>query len=749
MSDMNLKIRIQGESKSAEDSVNRINSALLGLESSSNKLNGMLAKLGVGLSIAGVADAVFDATRKFDGINKTLEVTSGSAEKAAQAMDFIRNTSQRLGTDMAVSAKAFSDLQAAANGTAMEGENTRTIFAAVSQAMAALGKSSAETEGALLAIGQMMSKGTVSAEELRGQLGERLPGAFNLMAQALDVSTAELSKLLEQGKVGIDVLPRFAKELDKAYSGAKFDGIESSLTRIGNAWDRLLSASGQAIKLDVVLKTFADIVTPEASNRYTDLVERRNQLNSMIGRRENFGVEAADYKRELEGINKELDTMDRKLAAADKFNPRFGAPMKATYDEYDQIIAEGQKLAEYQSLINKGQADAQERLWTQNRKRIDEQAAASDAHIKQLKAEADALNSLYANAELNLEKQIQLHGDNSAAAEMEFEVQFGGLSKLNDAQKVRLLNLAAEKDFIEQSAARQSAMWQQLIDDANEFVDVTKAIQDFAAGDVSQSGFNGLLARINDDLNADIISAEQAKQKFDELGQAFNAGFIEPATNSTNELSEYGIQAARNMQSAFADFLFDPFDAGMDGMLEGFGNTVRRMAAEAASAQLMDALFGKTTKDGGHDWASGLLGAAFSGLTGAIGGGLNADINGLVANSNLFANGGIMTSAGALPLNKYANGGIASSPQLALFGEGSMNEAYVPLPDGRSIPVTMTGGDSGGDTYNYSVSINVQGGNNPEETGRRVAEAFIRTVVREEITTQKRPGGMLNSITRY
>lgn len=168
-----------------------------------------------------------------------------------------------------------------------------------------------------------------------------------------------------------------------------------------------------------------------------------------------------------------------------------------------------------------------------------------------------------------------------------------------------------------------------------------------------------------------------------------------------------------------------------------------------SNTQQEEGSIGKTTKDGGHDWASGLLGAAFSGLTGAIGGGLNADINGLVANSNLFANGGIMTNAGPLPLNKYANGGIASSPQLALFGEGSMNEAYVPLPDGRSIPVTMTGGDSGGDTYNYSVSINVQGGNNPEETGRRVAEAFIRTVVREEITTQKRPGGMLNSITRY
>ena len=57
-----------------------------------------------------------------------------------------------------------------------------------------------------------------------------------------------------------------------------------------------------------------------------------------------------------------------------------------------------------------------------------------------------------------------------------------------------------------------------------------------------------------------------------------------------------------------------------------------------------------------------------------------------------FANGGIMSSGGPVPLNAYASGGIANSPQLALFGEGRMNEAFVPLPDGRSIPVSMQGG---------------------------------------------------------
>jgi lambda family phage tail tape measure protein len=72
-----------------------------------------------------------------------------------------------------------------------------------------------------------------------------------------------------------------------------------------------------------------------------------------------------------------------------------------------------------------------------------------------------------------------------------------------------------------------------------------------------------------------------------------------------------------------------------------------------------------------------------------------------------FANGGIMSSSGALPLNAYASGGIASGPQIALFGEGRMNEAYVPLPDGKSIPVSLQGGGGGGSiTINQPLVLN-------------------------------------------
>jgi hypothetical protein len=55
------------------------------------------------------------------------------------------------------------------------------------------------------------------------------------------------------------------------------------------------------------------------------------------------------------------------------------------------------------------------------------------------------------------------------------------------------------------------------------------------------------------------------------------------------------------------------------------------------------------------------------------------------------ANGGVVSSRGAMALNRYAAGGIANSPQVAVFGEGDTPEAYVPLPDGRSIPVSLQG----------------------------------------------------------
>lgn len=124
------------------------------------------------------------------------------------------------------------------------------------------------------------------------------------------------------------------------------------------------------------------------------------------------------------------------------------------------------------------------------------------------------------------------------------------------------------------------------------------------------------------------------------------------------------------------------------------------------------------------------------------------------------ANGNIMTDHGPLPLQKYSNGGIAKSAQISIFGEGRTPEAYVPLPDGRSIPVTLNAGNNNGEQVggnNVSIVINVTGsGDSTSETqsgtgsdgdkslddSRKLANA-IKTAVKNEIYNQSRPGGML------
>jgi hypothetical protein len=86
------------------------------------------------------------------------------------------------------------------------------------------------------------------------------------------------------------------------------------------------------------------------------------------------------------------------------------------------------------------------------------------------------------------------------------------------------------------------------------------------------------------------------------------------------------------------------------------------------------------------------LGNAIGGKSGgAIGsalGGIAGSLLGAYLGFSLFEDGGIMTSRGPIPLRRYAGGGVANSPQMAMFGEGDSPEAFVPVPAGR-IPVEI------------------------------------------------------------
>ena len=147
-----------------------------------------------------------------ESLLRTLTQLKGSSQAAAAELEYIRGASNRLGIDAREAAKSYTQLLAATQGTALEGDGARRVFEAVAGAMASLGKSSAETNSALLAVNQMASKGTVQMEELKGQLGEALPGALKAAANGTSLTVAELSKMVESGNVlAEDLLPALAR----------------------------------------------------------------------------------------------------------------------------------------------------------------------------------------------------------------------------------------------------------------------------------------------------------------------------------------------------------------------------------------------------------------------------------------------------------------------------------------------------------------------------------------------------------
>lgn len=234
--------RISGGAASA---VGRVSELAAGL----SPLGAALVGVGVGIPVLiGIETAAYRAVRGLVGIQAEVDkvtvgmkfANSGDLVAAGQDMEYVRSTVLRLGMDLDRTAKDYISLSAASRGTTLEGERTRNIFTAVAEASTVLHLTADQTSGALLAIQQMMSKGTVQAEELRGQLGERLPGAFQIAARAMGVGTAELSKMLEQGEVIADeFLPRFAEQLRKDFAGSVEEASNSAQAALGRnstAW---------------------------------------------------------------------------------------------------------------------------------------------------------------------------------------------------------------------------------------------------------------------------------------------------------------------------------------------------------------------------------------------------------------------------------------------------------------------------------------------------------------------------------
>lgn len=196
-----------------------------------------------------------------------------------------------------------------------------------------------------------------------------------------------------------------------------------------------------------------------------------------------------------------------------------------------------------------------QRLWGESAEKATKTSKAKREGMSEEQKTAEALARSYESLNTSMDRRLYLleNGDSEAAA-VRYDIERGELQKLTAAQKEGLLNLAATID----------------------------AVEDYKA--IYGAGLDSVSAKTKESMDSMSVFAEQA---------------------------------ARNMQDAFSDFLFDPFEQGIGGLASGFERTVRKMAADLASSKLLESI---------GSWASSYAGAG-SGWINAIGGAIGSKGN--------------------------------------------------------------------------------------------------------------------------
>ena len=201
----------------------------------------MAGALGAGVtSISSFISSLVNTTREAGRARVVLRNISTDTREYARSLKFLAELTDKYGTDLIGTTEAFAKFKAAATPAGIAMAEQERIFSNISKAMASFGISGGEAALTMMAITQMMSKGKISSEELRRQLGERMPVAMQAMANAAGVSMSQLDKLLKEGKLrSAEIMGKFSDELAKLSGDTSTDNLESSLGRLKNSFTNL------------------------------------------------------------------------------------------------------------------------------------------------------------------------------------------------------------------------------------------------------------------------------------------------------------------------------------------------------------------------------------------------------------------------------------------------------------------------------------------------------------------------------
>ena len=193
--------------------------------------------------------ATSDYAAQLQKLEIALEGVAGP--EYTDALKAANQVTKDFNVPIAVSTKGITRLSAAIIGAGGDVDDAEVVFRNITSAIKATGGGAQDVESAITAMVQTFSKGKVSAEELSGQLGERLPGAVTKFAEANNLTLPELQKSLKAGTVGLDELMKFIISLGPEYeetARAIADSSADAGARATVAFEQVRREVGEALQ---------------------------------------------------------------------------------------------------------------------------------------------------------------------------------------------------------------------------------------------------------------------------------------------------------------------------------------------------------------------------------------------------------------------------------------------------------------------------------------------------------------------
>ncbi len=442
-------------------------------------LSQLLGQMAGALGAAFTFRELVSAAAQMEQLRSGLTAVTQDAAAAGRELEFVRIVANRIGADVTEVGKAFLGLAASTRGTAVEGEPTRQVFEAVATAMGKAGKSSAETSNALQALSQMASKGVVQSEELRGQLGEALPGALNAAAKGLGITTAELMKLVEEGQITAqDLFPALAKGLNDLYGGApQAQTLSQEITNIKNAFTDMADNIGRSGGLDA-LKGGAEVAQTAIVLLDDALVTVGKTIGVVMG-----AVTTLDFSGVKQAFS-DIETESRdKLLKAAQHNEVLRSYIAATGNEATKAALAQQQSA--QAAQSAGAAAAQSgddwiklnngyRLVLES---VREQVTLADKQVAAVKARGDAAvaEAKLLGDEAGLRRAVGQAAADEAAALTTLATKRQSEVDTLQAQLASLKDEAAARGKVSDERTKQISELEQLIAKKQIEADTTRA----------------------------------------------------------------------------------------------------------------------------------------------------------------------------------------------------------------------------------------------------------------------------------